>query len=191
MRPTADIADHKIAKALAHPLRMKVLSILDEGIASPKEIAARLDEPINTVSYHVRVLADLGLIRLAKRTPRRGAVEHHYRAEPRKPMTSRQWAELPATVRKASAGEVAARVAKAVETAARSGGFERPKARLAVEHLELDADGWRDASDAVAGLEKRLREIAKESKGRGAGDEVSAGVALMLFDADAGAPASA
>jgi hypothetical protein len=35
------------------------------------------------VSYHVRILARLGLIELVRTTPRRGAVEHHYRSLPR------------------------------------------------------------------------------------------------------------
>jgi len=32
------------------------------------------------VSYHVRTLAQLELIKLVKKTPRRGAIEHHYEA---------------------------------------------------------------------------------------------------------------
>jgi predicted transcriptional regulator len=56
---------------------------LDAGEASPKELAGQLGEKLGNVSYHVRILARLGLIELVRETPRRGAVEHHYRATPR------------------------------------------------------------------------------------------------------------
>lgn len=71
-----------VVKALAHPLRVEILRILDEGRASPIELSRRLEAPLGVVSYHVRVLSELGLIRLVKRTARRGAIEHHYAAAP-------------------------------------------------------------------------------------------------------------
>lgn len=57
--------------------------MLDAGEASPKELAFELGEKLGNVSYHVRILARLGLIELVRETPRRGAVEHHYRSVPR------------------------------------------------------------------------------------------------------------
>lgn len=74
------IGDQGIITALGHPLRARVLTALDEGEASPKELAVRFGEKLGNVSYHVRILARLGLIELVRETPRRGAVEHHYRA---------------------------------------------------------------------------------------------------------------
>jgi DNA-binding transcriptional ArsR family regulator len=64
-------------------LRARILSLLDAGEASPKELASTLSEKLGNVSYHVRILARLGLIELVRETPRRGAVEHHYRSVPR------------------------------------------------------------------------------------------------------------
>jgi DNA-binding transcriptional ArsR family regulator len=77
------ITDQGIITALGHPLRARILSLLDAGEASPKELAASLTEKLGNVSYHVRILARLGLIELVRETPRRGAVEHHYRSVPR------------------------------------------------------------------------------------------------------------
>ena len=74
------ISDQGIITALGHPLRAQLLSAFDEGEASPKELADRLGEKLGNVSYHVRILADLGLIELVRETARRGAVEHHYRS---------------------------------------------------------------------------------------------------------------
>ena len=62
-----DLSDDNIVKALAHPARREILRIFDEGIASPKEIAARVKLPLPNVSYHVKILRELGLIELEPR----------------------------------------------------------------------------------------------------------------------------
>ena len=80
MSPTADSSESHAVKALAHPLRVRALAILTEREASPSELAEELGEPLGNVSYHVRLLHELELIELVKTTPRRGAIEHHYRA---------------------------------------------------------------------------------------------------------------
>lgn len=73
-------SDAQVLKALNHPVRRHVMSMLDDGIASPKELAARLGLSIPSVSYHVGILRDLGLIKVVRETPRRGAIERHYKA---------------------------------------------------------------------------------------------------------------
>ena len=80
MSPTSDSSESHAVKALAHPLRVRALAILTERDASPSELAEELGEPLGNVSYHVRLLHELGLIELVRTTPRRGAIEHHYRA---------------------------------------------------------------------------------------------------------------
>jgi DNA-binding transcriptional ArsR family regulator len=79
--PKKDINDAAL-KALGHPLRRMVLRRLEEannGGLSPSELAKEFNAPLTHMSYHVRVLAETGAIRLTKTTPRRGAVEHHYK----------------------------------------------------------------------------------------------------------------
>jgi DNA-binding transcriptional ArsR family regulator len=72
------------AKAMAHPLRTTLLrELLVGGVASPNELSKRLGEPLTNVSYHVRMLLDLGVIELVETEPRRGALEHYYRAKVR------------------------------------------------------------------------------------------------------------
>jgi DNA-binding transcriptional ArsR family regulator len=75
-------AAERYAKAIAHPKRLEILAILEARQASPNEIAGELGAALSLVSYHVRKLRELGLIELANTTPRRGAVEHYYRAIP-------------------------------------------------------------------------------------------------------------
>jgi DNA-binding transcriptional ArsR family regulator len=72
--------EHVIAQALSHPLRARALAILAERTATPKEPAQKLGAPLPHMSYHIRTLAELGVIRLDHTTPQRGAIAHHYRA---------------------------------------------------------------------------------------------------------------
>src|SRR6266513_2029939 len=74
--------------------------MLDDRVASPSEIASELEAPLTHVSYHVRQLAALGLIKLVRTTPRRGAVEHHYTAQIRPKITDDAWGRTPEIVKK-------------------------------------------------------------------------------------------
>jgi DNA-binding transcriptional ArsR family regulator len=69
------------ARALAHPLRLRILRLcLDEALTN-RELASRLEEQPATVLYHVRTLARTGfLVAEAERRGRRGAREIPYRA---------------------------------------------------------------------------------------------------------------
>jgi DNA-binding transcriptional ArsR family regulator len=66
-------------RALAHPLRARIVAALGEKEVSPVELAAALGADLGVLSYHVRVLAQAGVIELARTTARRGAIQHHYR----------------------------------------------------------------------------------------------------------------
>jgi DNA-binding transcriptional ArsR family regulator len=67
-----------LAKALSHPIRVKALAVFADRISSPKELAVVLDLPISNVSYHVRVLVELGLIELREEERVRGSLAHFY-----------------------------------------------------------------------------------------------------------------
>ena len=193
MKPTTDITDPRVVKALAHPLRVRILNLLDERTASPSELADELGAPLGNVSYHVRQLASFGLIKLVKRTPRRGAIEHHYRAEPRRHVTDEAWSQVPEIVKQATIGAALAQVGDSVREAAAAGGFSPTDAHLSRTQLTLDAEGWQAVSQAVAGLLERVDEIQAETRERlDAQDhdgERRADLVLMLFESVEGATA--
>ncbi len=66
-------------RAMAHPMRGRILAALDGRELSPVELAKELGASLGVVSYHVRVLADAGVVELARTSARRGAIQHHYR----------------------------------------------------------------------------------------------------------------
>lgn len=102
--------DQSLVKALSHPLRQRVFTILSERVASPSELAAELDEPLGNVAYHVQVLNKLGCLELVRTTPVRGAVEHHYRSVKRPFFNDADWAKLPTSLRNSISGGVLATV---------------------------------------------------------------------------------
>jgi DNA-binding transcriptional ArsR family regulator len=69
------------ARALAHPLRLRIIRLcLDEALTN-REIADRLGEQPATVLYHVRTLVKTGfMVAEAERRGRRGAREIPYRS---------------------------------------------------------------------------------------------------------------
>lgn len=83
-RAKLDAKVDALTQGLAHPLRRSILYYLvDEANhnkgTSPNELSKALDEPLTNISYHVRQLAQKGLIDLAGTAPRRGALEHYYK----------------------------------------------------------------------------------------------------------------
>jgi len=69
------------ARALAHPLRLRILRLcLDEALTN-RELADRLEQQPATVLYHVRTLVRTGFLRRGpERRGRRGAREVPYRS---------------------------------------------------------------------------------------------------------------
>ncbi len=85
----------RLMKGMDHPLRLKILTLLNDREWSPNELSDQLAEGLSQVSYHVKVLKDLKLIEPTRTEPRRGAVEHFYRATARTIITLDMAKEIP------------------------------------------------------------------------------------------------
>jgi DNA-binding transcriptional ArsR family regulator len=159
--------DANVLKALGHPLRMRLLTFISErGEASPVEMSRALDHPLATVSHHMRVLRDLGYVELARTRPRRGALEHYYRASAAAFLDDEHWELLPLPARRRVAAQLFRQVLRDAAAAAQRGGFDAPSAHIARIVLDLDARGWRDLSRAVLALLKRAEAIQERSDAR-------------------------
>ena len=185
MKPRSDISDPRVIKALTHPLRVDILRALEERVASPSELADEIGAPLGNVSYHVRQLHALGLIKLVKKTPRRGAIEHHYKALARAPISDEAWAGQPTTVKDSVVGASIGQLGEAVNAAAAGGGFTRADAQLLRDELPLDDRGFQDAAKELTRTREKLRTIAEAAAKRidkSGGEAASANAVLMLFE---------
>lgn len=192
MKPYSDINDPRLIKALAHPLRVRILSILEtRDIASPNEMADELGVSLGVMSYHVRRLHALGFLELVKRTPRRGAIEHHYRAKARPHVTDEGWAETPSIVKRAMVGASLQQITGFINAAASQGGFDRGDAHLSRTVVALDEEGWKELAGELARLMERVDALQDEAlervKAAGQDSETAlrrSAAVLMLFDAE-------
>ena len=64
-------------KAIGHPLRTTILSLLHERAATVTELAVAIERPKSTVAHHVRVLTEAGLLQVV-RTRRVRAIEERF-----------------------------------------------------------------------------------------------------------------
>jgi DNA-binding transcriptional ArsR family regulator len=181
------LIDARLAKALAHPLRVRLLAALNEGVASPNQLAEQVDEPLQNVSYHVRVLLSLGCIELVRTAQRRGAIEHFYRALTRPSFTDSDWRQLPTTARHSISHSVLALVWEDAARALTAGTFDEHADRhLSHTPLSLDETGRTKLNELLGELLQRALEIQDESAERLAKSDdeaLATRLAMMHFPA--------
>lgn len=185
-RQTMDLVDPRLAKALSHPMRTRILAILNERVASPNEISEMIDERLPNVSYHVRALQDLGCIELVSTAQRRGAIEHYYRAIVRPFFTDRDWKKLPQSGRQAVSDVALQMIWADVSDAIKSGTFEaRPNRHLSRSAMNLDETGWTELHDLLARTLEETEKIEARSADRmekSGDDAVPVRVVMMHFE---------
>jgi DNA-binding transcriptional ArsR family regulator len=158
--------DPQLAKAASHPLRMRILTILDQRVASPNEMAKELGVPLGNVSYHTRQLLELDCIELVREEKRRGALEHYYRSLHRPILPLDTFAGIPLSVRRAICDGVLNQIGKDLSGAAASGGFDRTDIHLTRTPLALDEEGWATLAKRLADLHEEALELQAESADR-------------------------
>lgn len=83
-------------RALSHPVRLRILSMVTGGPMSASELARELDMSQAAVSYHVRQLDAAGMLELAEVRHVRGGRELRYRYRAGQPTLDTAGAALPA-----------------------------------------------------------------------------------------------
>lgn len=174
-------------KALSHEDRVEVFAILCERLASPKEIAAELNEGLGQVSYHVKVLRECKLIALDHKVPRRGAVEHFYRAVEPTLIPANAWDRLPPSIRKTVSAGILEEFFDDASTSIEAGFFEESPGELCWTPLLLDSAGIEELGQLTreflgSVLEVQAKATERLPKGRkGVVDAKSATVFLASF----------
>jgi DNA-binding transcriptional ArsR family regulator len=178
--------DQRLVKALAHPLRVEILMILNERMASPNELSKELDEGLSQVSYHVKVLKDFDCIEMVKTEPRRGAVEHYYRATARAFFTDAEYKHLPDSIKPGATAAVMRMLMEDVSGALNAGTFTaRDDMHLSWTPGVVDEQGWEESVELINETLDRVLEIQADSAKRltKSGEEgIPATAVLMNFE---------
>ncbi len=162
-----DGVEQIVAKAFAHPLRVQILIILNERVASPNLLSQELDQSLNLVAYHVRVLEKYDCIELVDTKQRRGATEHFYRATRRQFLSDSEWARMPESLRPGLSGAMLKSVFDDVEEAVSKGTFDEIEDRhLSRVPMVVDKQAWGDVATLLNDTLDRLLEIQAEASER-------------------------
>ncbi len=183
--PVTDVADPRWLRAISHPVRVRLLAMLEEEAASPVVLAAKLEQPLGTIAYHVRTLYELGLLKLVSTRQRRGATEHYYRTVARPVPSPATWQGLGSVSKQRVLTALIDRATEHANRSAAAGGFDAGEAQLSTQTLKLDREGYEQLAAEARGWLERAREIAAEAQRRldeGGAATVDVGLTLMLFE---------
>jgi DNA-binding transcriptional ArsR family regulator len=187
-QPITTIDDPRYVKAMSHPLRVRILAMLQERTATPVQLSEWLGARLGTVAYHVRTLHRAGLVDLVDETRVRGAVAHHYRAKERPVISDEAWAQAPPIAKQAAVSSTLQTIDEYARASAAAGGFDRGDAHLSRLVMRLDRQGWEELAAVAKRLLEEATRIESESRERLRRDPhaegtVDAGLVTMLFEA--------
>jgi DNA-binding transcriptional ArsR family regulator len=184
--PRVDFVSPQLAAALSHPTRVGVMSVLVEGPASPRQLAAAIDEPLNNVTYHVKQLRDLGVIELDRTERRAGGrvLERFYRATQRAYFDDDAWEVLDEGERLGVIWEIIRMISKDIATAMSSGTFfDGYDANVTRSPMTVDAEGWEEITGVISRATRELFEVEERVAERCADGEadIHAKVEILHF----------
>jgi DNA-binding transcriptional ArsR family regulator len=185
-KPIAHIDDPRYVRALAHPLRVRILALLREREASPVQLADHVGATLGTVAYHVRTLEKLGLVELVATRQRRGATEHVFAVRQHPVVTDSAWARCSPITKQVMVSSLLTDVRDDVERAAAAGGFDRSDAHFTRTPLKLDEEGWTALAQATKDWLRDVGRIEAETKTRikqTKEEPFDAGLVILFFQA--------
>jgi DNA-binding transcriptional ArsR family regulator len=156
-----------VLRALAHPLRLRMLNLMWPGPMSAAELAREMDISHALASQHLRRLDAVGLVELAEERTRRGGRERRYRTVHGSPLSDQR--------------EAAPLLAETLAYTLR----ERASRRVdASEGVTVDAELWVDPQ-TWQNIRLRLAELAAELHAAAqpphAPDTIPVGISVMAF----------
>lgn len=160
--------------------------MLDEEPSSPVILAAKLEQPLGTVAYHVRTLYDLGLLKLVSTRQRRGATEHYYQTTAHPRGTAEAWDAMDSVSKQRVMTALLDRAHEFATRSAAAGGFDGEHMHCTSTGLKLDRAGMEELVRETRQMLAKVDQIEAESAARLEHDPDSAvnvGVTMMVFEA--------
>src|ERR1700753_74488 len=183
-----DTIDQDLVRALAHPMRGRILEALQGRTASPTELARAFRESLGVVSYHANALLDVDCIEQVHTRPKRGTIEHFYTARPRSFIGHQDWRDTPVSVRGGVTDEAIRTFVAKVGSAVDAGTIDsREDTTLNWMPITVDERGWRETAEILDRALRELMSVAADSRERlGEGAGISVVTAMAAFEAPPG-----
>jgi DNA-binding transcriptional ArsR family regulator len=182
--------DQDLVRALAHPMRVRILEALQGRTASPTELARQFGESLGVVSYHANALLDVDCIEQVRTRPKRGTVEHFYTATPRSFIGHQDWRLAPRSIRGGVTGEALRSFVAKVGAAIDADTIDsRDDTTLNWMPITVDEQGWRETAEILDRALRELMSVAGESRKRlGEEDGIPVVTGMAAFEAPPGKP---
>jgi AraC-like DNA-binding protein len=163
------------SEALRHPLRVRILEVVNERDMSPSQFMQQQLAPgvevspksLSQLSYHFRELAKFGCLEVVERVPRRGALENIYRGSVRAYFTDEEWEGLTARERCLISRTVYQGLAARAESAMMAHTFDsRADRHLTWIAMEVDEQGWTELMTTLAGAFRDVIQVRHDAVDR-------------------------
>lgn len=185
-----------IFSALKHPLRVRILEVLNEGPRSPSQFVEEglipresyntYQQALSLASYHFRELEKEGCLEVIESIPRRGAIEHVYQGLASIFVDDAEFERMDQpTRRQLSRISLQGMIARADRALAEDTFDARADRHLTWMPMQLDERGWKEAIAALGSAFVELTRIREDARDRiaASGAEVfPATVAMLGFE---------
>lgn len=163
-------------RATAHPLRLRMLSLLTNQALSAAEVARELGITHANASYHLRTLADAGLLVVAGEEKIRGGVAKRYQ---------HPWNETKMVGADSTPEDFGAYVATMAQEMTRRYGARRRAGTLVDAEMWVEPEVWKEVRDLVVRASKLIHAQAKPPRSPGT-VHVNLTTAAFVIDDDLG-----
>lgn len=183
-----------VAEAVRHPIRVRILEVLNEQDMSPTEFVKQgfadfyfgHRPDVSHVAYHFRELAEFGCLVGVDWRRSGGSVATVYRGVARAEFIGDEWTDLPAEAQRAISRAVAQGLIARIDGALAAETFDsRDDRHLSWFAMELDERGWTEAGTLLAEAFAGIGRIRREAEARlqdSAEPGVPATAGLLFFE---------
>jgi DNA-binding transcriptional ArsR family regulator len=181
--PIPNLTDPRLASALSHPTRVHILSVVNTRLASAKELAEELGEPVANIRHHIKTLIDLDCIELAEKKPRYGSRvgENFYRATKLQYVDDEAWELLDLKGKWDVVMPILRLVNKDLAESLIGGTFMDPDDNhVSRTPMIVDHPGWGETKAILADAVTRLLEVRENVAERTAADEDAETMAIKI-----------
>jgi DNA-binding transcriptional ArsR family regulator len=178
------VSTDSLARAVGHPLRVRLIALLDGGPCGLETLASEVGSDPRTVGRHLRVLEQAGMVQRV-----RSGRTTTYSLNDLVSFSDDEYGELGQTSRQAAVAAALAHCHTAAASALENGGFERDDIHLSRTSLDLTEAQWHQLSGEFAQLLDRIDAVRTDEADDDAEPRLSASAVLMLFERSSGAPA--
>jgi DNA-binding transcriptional ArsR family regulator len=166
----AAVISAKLAKALANPMRARIMTELCVRPLSPSQFQATAGGNLGNISRYFRQLEEWGYIEVIEERRgghRRGGIEHIYRRIQPILIETEEWAILPTFLREDVSANVLASYLARINEAIEAGTFDSETDRhLSWDKPTLDRQAFEELSARLDEVLNWLPELARESAER-------------------------